>query len=209
MLKHFLTLCHGRFILQRLWEWMPSRSRSKYTSAELIAFVSAPSVWVTHPAAGAYLSDRFRWTGGLTAYSIEEIQQMRDFLNATRLDSDKGSLLMSGRGFTRGASNMAKVVLDISMSLDGFVAGLSDTVKSPLHDWLFNGDTPSKYNDFFKLSKKSAKVFDELVRNTGSIITGRRTYNITGGGEEVILSMIQYSCFLMIPRAVFQMAGEG
>jgi dihydrofolate reductase len=76
---------------------------------------------------------------------------------------------------------MAKVVLDISMSLDGFVAGLSDTVKSPLHDWLFNGDTPSKYNDFLKLSKKSAKVFDELVRNTGSIITGRRTYNITGG----------------------------
>jgi hypothetical protein len=125
MLKHFLTLGHRRFILQRLSEWMPSRL--KYTSAELIAFVSAPSVWVTQFCRGR---------GGLTAYSIEEIQQMRDFLNATRRDSDRRSLLMSGRGFTRGASNMAKVVLDMSMSLDGFVAGLSDTVKSPLHDWL-------------------------------------------------------------------------
>ena len=76
---------------------------------------------------------------------------------------------------------MEKVVLDITMSLDGFIAGPHDEVKTPLHQWLFNGDVPSKYNSFFKLSKESAKVFDELVKTTGSIITGRRTYDLTGG----------------------------
>ena len=76
---------------------------------------------------------------------------------------------------------MANVVLDITMSLDGFIAGPHDEVKSPLHQWVFNGDVPSKYNSYFKLSKESAKVFDELVKTTGSIITGHRTYNITNG----------------------------
>lgn len=75
---------------------------------------------------------------------------------------------------------MSKIVLDITVSLDGFIAPPNDDV-SRLHEWLFNGDTPSKYNDFFNLSKESAKVFDELVRTTGSIITGRRTYDLAGG----------------------------
>ena len=75
---------------------------------------------------------------------------------------------------------MSNVVLDITISLDGFIAPPDDDV-SRLHEWLFNGDTPSKYNDFFKLSKESAKVFDELVETTGSVITGRRTYDLTGG----------------------------
>jgi len=74
----------------------------------------------------------------------------------------------------------AKVILDITMSLDGFIAGPNDPGKS-LHHWLFNGDTPSAYNDFFKLSKKSAKVLDKLIKTTGAIVTGRRTYDITNG----------------------------
>ena len=73
-----------------------------------------------------------------------------------------------------------KVILDITMSLDGFIAGPNDNGK-PLHRWLFSGDTPGKYNDFFKLSKKSAKLFDNFIKNTGAIVTGRRTYDITGG----------------------------
>jgi hypothetical protein len=35
---------------------------------------------------------------------------------------------------------MSKVILDISMSLDGFVARPDDD-PGPIHDWLFNGDT--------------------------------------------------------------------
>jgi len=79
------------------------------------------------------------------------------------------------------------VILDITMSLDGFIAGPRDDV-SRLHEWLFNGNTPSKYTTFAKLSKESAKVFDELVEMTGSIITGRRTYELSdrwGGSHPV------------------------
>ncbi|HMB92242.1 MAG TPA: hypothetical protein VKP65_15425 [Rhodothermales bacterium] len=75
---------------------------------------------------------------------------------------------------------MSKVVLDITGSLDGFIAPPNEDV-SRLHAWLFKGDTPSKYDDIFNLSKERAQVFDELVRTTGSIITGRRTYDLTGG----------------------------
>jgi dihydrofolate reductase len=77
-------------------------------------------------------------------------------------------------------SNNSKVILDITMSLDGFIAGPKDNGK-PLHHWLFSGDTPSVYNDFFKLSKKSAIVFDKFIENTGAIVAGRHTYDITGG----------------------------
>jgi dihydrofolate reductase len=76
--------------------------------------------------------------------------------------------------------NSSEVILDITMSLDGFIAGRNDYGKS-LHDWLFSGDTPSAYNDFFRLSKKSAKIFDGFIKKTGAIVVGRRTYDITGG----------------------------
>lgn len=70
---------------------------------------------------------------------------------------------------------MSKVVLDISMSLDGFIAGSNDSQKQPLGDggdtiqsWLFSGDQPSHYNDFFKLSsinrKFSTNLFQQQVR---------------------------------------------
>jgi dihydrofolate reductase len=77
-------------------------------------------------------------------------------------------------------TNNSKIILDITMSLDGFIAGPDDHGK-PLHHWLFSGDTPGAYNDFFKLSKKSAKVFDNFIKTTGAIVAGRRTYDITGG----------------------------
>ena len=80
----------------------------------------------------------------------------------------------------KNKTNTSKVVLDITMSLDGFISGPKDNGK-PLHHWLFSGDTASVYNDFFKLAKKSAALFDRFIKNTGAIVTGRRTYNITGG----------------------------
>jgi dihydrofolate reductase len=75
---------------------------------------------------------------------------------------------------------MSKVVLDITMSLDGYIAGPNDGVER-LHDWLFSGNTPSAYSDFFRLSKVSAKVFDKFIKTTGAIVAGRRTYDLVGG----------------------------
>jgi dihydrofolate reductase len=86
---------------------------------------------------------------------------------------------------------MRKVILDITMSLDGLIAEPNDDT-TRLHGWLFNGDTSSKYSSLFKLSKGSARVFDDLVRTTGSIITGRRTYDLTGrwGGSHPVSNSV-------------------
>jgi dihydrofolate reductase len=75
---------------------------------------------------------------------------------------------------------MSKVILDISMSLDGFVARPGDD-PGPIHDWLFNGDTVNPDNDFFKSSGASTQVLNENLDTTGAIVAGRRLYDLTGG----------------------------
>lgn len=57
---------------------------------------------------------------------------------------------------------MGKVLLDMAVSLDGFVAGPNDE-DGGLHDWFF--------------STAGAEAVDESVRNTGAILVGRRTYD--------------------------------
>src|SRR5699024_370714 len=83
---------------------------------------------------------------------------------------------------------MSKVILDISMSLDGFIAGSNDDQKRPLgkggeaiQSWLFNGNQSSSYNEFFKLSSLNRNVFDASISTTGAIIVGRRTFDIVNG----------------------------
>jgi dihydrofolate reductase len=65
-------------------------------------------------------------------------------------------------------NNMAKVVLDMSMSLDGFIAGPNDD-DAGLHDWFFQ--------DFGAQTGKSREVIDEGIKTTGAIVMGRRTYD--------------------------------
>lgn len=85
---------------------------------------------------------------------------------------------------------MPKVLASITMSLDGFIAGVNDTPEQPLgengehlHDWILKGNYPSKHNDFFKLSKKNREIFDEMYDCTGALICGRRMYDIVHGWE--------------------------
>lgn len=85
---------------------------------------------------------------------------------------------------------MSNVITSITMSLDGFIAGVNDTPVQPLgkinenlHNWILEGDHPSKHNDFFKLSKNNREIFDELFDSTGAILTGRRTYDIVHGWQ--------------------------
>lgn len=56
---------------------------------------------------------------------------------------------------------MGKVVLDMSMSLDGFVSG-SNSEDSGLHDW------------YFALSSNDTMVIDELLQTIGVMIIGQR-----------------------------------
>ena len=55
---------------------------------------------------------------------------------------------------------MAKVLLDMAVSIDGFVAGTRGA-DAGLYDWYFNP------------SEVSRQVIDELVATTGAIVTGR------------------------------------
>src|SRR5699024_8761934 len=83
---------------------------------------------------------------------------------------------------------MAKVVIDMSISLDGFISGPNDNPKQPLvekaeilYNWLFSRDPVSQVNDFFKLSKEIRAVFDKSLINAGVMIVGRGTYDIVNG----------------------------
>lgn len=67
---------------------------------------------------------------------------------------------------------MGKVFLEITMSLDGFVAGRSITEQDPmgkegpqLHDWMFGAKTDA-----------DNALITELINNTGAVVLGNYTY---------------------------------
>jgi dihydrofolate reductase len=86
---------------------------------------------------------------------------------------------------------MGKVVFNNSVSLDGYVAGPNDSPDNPLGDgggqlfnWYFSGDTPVKAPGNvpeFKLSKESARHFEEGIASIGAMVAGRRMFDIAGG----------------------------
>lgn len=84
---------------------------------------------------------------------------------------------------------MGKVIIDMTMSIDGFIAGPEDGPKNGLgkrdgthlHDWLFNGTAPNRHNSFFKPKNASRQVVNQMFETAGALIYGRRTYDITRG----------------------------
>jgi dihydrofolate reductase len=84
---------------------------------------------------------------------------------------------------------MTLVKADMSMSLDGFVAGTgawdSPTGGAPLHEWLFEGDRPSVHAadapEDFKLSETSRPVLDEMLVDAGASIVGRKFFDEVDG----------------------------
>lgn len=86
---------------------------------------------------------------------------------------------------------MGKVVVGLTMSLDGFIAGPNDGPElglgeggERLFDWYFNGDTEyvAPSGDLtFKVSPISAEVVRESFGSVGVVVTGRRTFDITNG----------------------------
>jgi len=80
---------------------------------------------------------------------------------------------------------MGKLILFMAMSLDGFITGPDDGPDHGLginghrlHDWLAEGDgDPRSYRP---VEPASRQVFDEMM-DTGAVIAGRRTYDISGG----------------------------
>jgi dihydrofolate reductase len=86
---------------------------------------------------------------------------------------------------------MGKVITELSVSLDGFVAGPNDGPERPLGEggerlfqWYSGGDTalPLPGTDMvFQVSRASAELLREEWDMLGAMVVGRRTFDITGG----------------------------
>lgn len=63
---------------------------------------------------------------------------------------------------------MGGVIVQVSMSLDGYIAGRDDEVDRP-HQWMFAADGPGT-----GLTGADQEIFDELRSETGAMISGRR-----------------------------------
>lgn len=87
---------------------------------------------------------------------------------------------------------MTKLILDLTMSLDGFVAGPNRTVESPLgeggdrlHEWMFG---LASFRERHGESGGTRNADDELVREavdaTGAVLMGRRMFSGRDGSWE-------------------------
>ncbi len=78
---------------------------------------------------------------------------------------------------------MARVIADMAMSLDGFVADPSDGVEH-LFGWFGNGDVAVPTADprwTFHTSEASARHLREAFANVGALVCGRRVFDLAGG----------------------------
>ena len=87
---------------------------------------------------------------------------------------------------------MAKVVVDVSMSLDGFVAGPHDGLGrglgeggEPIHNWIMGGPWTYAGGPPFQASGVDEEVLSESFAAAGAVIVGRRMYDVVDGwGDE-------------------------
>lgn len=73
-----------------------------------------------------------------------------------------------------GRQSMTKVVVHISMSLDGLITEPNESVENPL------GDDPGRLHDwmFGAKSDDDAKVLDEIFATSGAVLIGRRMFDV-------------------------------
>jgi dihydrofolate reductase len=83
---------------------------------------------------------------------------------------------------------MARLILDISMSLDGFITGPNPGPEQPLgaggdrlHEWVFPlASFRERHGLKGGTTNRDSEVVDESIRDTGAYLMGRRMF----GGEE-------------------------
>jgi dihydrofolate reductase len=88
---------------------------------------------------------------------------------------------------------MGRVTSDISVSLDGFIAGPGDGVDNPmgdggerLHEWIFGlASWRAAHGLQGGETNRDDQILEESVRDTGAVVLGRRMFdNAKGWGDE-------------------------
>jgi hypothetical protein len=80
---------------------------------------------------------------------------------------------------------MGKVIMQASMSLDGYIANPFDNV-GPLFDWYTNGDiefTGADPDRVFRVSAASADYLRSAWANVGASVIGRHLFDLTNGWD--------------------------
>ncbi|MFZ0217990.1 MAG: dihydrofolate reductase family protein [Candidatus Dormiibacterota bacterium] len=82
---------------------------------------------------------------------------------------------------------MSRSVLNMSMSLDGFIAGPNDGPGNGLgdgghrlHEWFSAGAEPGHPRDLSDLTGVNREAMDEIMA-TGAVVVGRRTFELADG----------------------------
>jgi dihydrofolate reductase len=83
---------------------------------------------------------------------------------------------------------MAKSVLHMSMSLDGFITGPNERPDNALgdggdrlHEWVFHGAEGGDFTAAVaRLTGVNRKIYDEFM-STGAVVAGRGTFEPAGG----------------------------
>lgn len=83
---------------------------------------------------------------------------------------------------------MTKVLLDMAMSLDGFIAGPNDEDRG-LHDYFFSPSGPTR------------EVIEEGLRITRTIVMGRRTYDVGNAQDGFADNPYQVPTFVLTHHA--------
>jgi dihydrofolate reductase len=87
---------------------------------------------------------------------------------------------------------VARVLVDITMSMDGFVAGPNDGPERPLgdggdrlHQWLYDLESwRERHGLTGGETNRDAEVLDEAFRDVGAVVLGRRMFdNAKGWGD--------------------------
>ncbi|WP_026425681.1 dihydrofolate reductase family protein [Actinokineospora inagensis] len=82
---------------------------------------------------------------------------------------------------------MSKVLCSMAASVDGFVTGRNSVPGrglgdgGVLHDWYWNGDTPSTVVPQFRLSEVTRRFVDPFAASVGAVVAGRTSYDDTNG----------------------------
>ena len=83
---------------------------------------------------------------------------------------------------------MGTVLVDLSVSLDGFIAGPGDGLGQPLgrggealFAWMTAGPAANRVSRWLAPPDRSRVIVDEWMTNVGAIISGRRTFDLARG----------------------------